>query len=201
MSVCVRRLTACATNPLARRRPHRLEFQWADTTRLILKAMRLFHLIARGTRKIINKPGESFLILRMALWVSLLSVLVKFRPLPRALELVAAKPKPAANQGETSEETMNRLASAIDLLLRTDRFVFKPVCWKRAAVLHRYLTLSGINSKIVFGVRRGAQGQVDGHAWLESNGAPILETKALNYKVTYAFPSDDPFEADLASMS
>ena len=163
--------------------------------------MRLFHLITRGSRKIINKPGESFLIFRMAWWVSWLSVLVKLRPLPRALELVAAKPKPAANQGATSEETMNRLAGAIDLLLRTNLFVFKPVCWKRAAVLHRYLTLSGINSKIVFGIRRGAQGELDGHAWLESNGTPILETIAPNYKVTYSFPSDDPFEADLASMS
>ncbi len=188
--------------PLARGRPHRLEFRRPEAlTTLSLKAMRLLHLIARGSRKIILKPGESFLILRMALWVSLLSLLVKFRPLPRALELVAAKPKPTANTGEISEETMNRLAGAIDLLLRTDLFVFKPICWKRAAVLHRYLTLSGINSRIVFGVRRGAQGEVDGHAWLESNGAPILETTAPNYKVTYAFPSDDPFEADLASMS
>lgn len=164
--------------------------------------MRLFQLFARGSRKIMLKPGESFLIFRMALWVSLLSLAVKLRPLPRALELIAAKPKtPAADRAEPSEETMTRLARAIDLLLRTDLFVFKPICWKRAAVLHRYLTLSGINSRIVFGVRRGAQGEVDGHAWLESNGAPILEPTTPNYKVTYAFPSDDPFEADLASMS
>ena len=164
--------------------------------------MRLFHLLARGSRKIILKPGESFLIFRMALWVSLLSLAVKLRPLPRALELIAAKPKtPAGNPVESSAETMNRLACAMDLLLRTDLFVFKPICWKRAAVLHRYLTLSGIDSRIVFGVRRGAQGEVDGHAWLEANGAPILETTAPNYKVTYAFPSDEPFEADLASMS
>lgn len=164
--------------------------------------MRLFQLFARGSRNIMLKPGESFLIFRMALWVSLLSLAVKLRPLPRALELIAAKPKtPAADPAESSEQTMNRLARAIDLLLRTDLFVFKPICWKRAAVLHRYLTLSGINSRIVFGVRRGAQGEVDGHAWLESNGAPILETTTPNYKVTYAFPSDDPFEADLVSLS
>ena len=164
--------------------------------------MRPFQLIARGSRKIILKPAESFLIFRMAVWVSVLSLLVKLRPLPRALELVAAKPRTApANSAEAAEETMNRLARTIDLLLRTEMFVFKPICWKRAAVLHRYLTLNGIDSRIVFGVRRGAQGEVDGHAWLESNGAPILEATAPNYKVTYAFPSDEPFEADLASMS
>ncbi len=164
--------------------------------------MRLFHLLARGSRKIITNPGESFLVFRMALWVSVLSLLVKLRPLPRALELVAAKPRNTSkNSAMGAEETMNRLARTMDSLLRTDMFVFKPICWKRAAVLHRYLTLSGINSRIVFGVRRGAQGEVDGHAWLESNGEPILETTAPNYKITYAFPSDEPFEADLASMS
>ena len=164
--------------------------------------MRLVQLLARGSRKIISHPAESFLIFRMALWVSLLSVLVKLRPLPRALKLVAAKPKaPAADSRESSAETMNRLAHAMDSLLRTDLLVFKPICWKRAAVLHRYLTLSGINSRIVFGVRRGSQGEVDGHAWLECNGEPVLETTAPNYKVTYAFPSDKPFEDDLASMS
>jgi hypothetical protein len=161
--------------------------------------MRLLHLLTRGVRKTVLKPGESFLILRMALWVGLLSVLVKLRPLPRALELVAAKSKGRATK--PSEETMNELARAMDSLLRAELFVFKPSCWKRAAVLHRYLTLNGISSRIVFGVRRGPKGEVDGHAWLESNGEPILEATAPNYKVTYAFPSDEPFEADLASMS
>jgi hypothetical protein len=134
----------------------------------------------------------------MALWVSLLSLFVKLRPLPRALELVAAKSKGRTTKDETR---MNDLARAMDSLLRTELFVFKPSCWKRAAVLHRYLTLNGIDSRIVFGVRRGPKGEVDGHAWLESNGEPILEAAAPNYKVTYTFPSDDPFEADLASMS
>jgi hypothetical protein len=161
--------------------------------------MRLFHLVARGWRKVIVSPGESFLILRMAMWVSVLSVVVKLRPLPHALKLVAASPKPVT--AEPQQETMARLARAMDSLLRTELLIFKPSCWKRAAVLHRYLTLNGIDSRIVFGVRRGPQGKVDGHAWLEAAGAPILEATAPNYKVTYAFPSDDPFEADLASMS
>lgn len=161
--------------------------------------MRMVQLLTRGLRKVVLKPGESFLILRMALWVSLLSLFVKLRPLPRALKLVAAKSKGRTAHHEA--ERMNELARAMDSLLRAELFVFKPICWKRAAVLHRYLTLSGIDSRIVFGVRRGPKGEVDGHAWLESNGTPILEATAPNYKVTYAFPSDDPFEADLASMS
>ncbi|MGI8733522.1 MAG: lasso peptide biosynthesis B2 protein [Pyrinomonadaceae bacterium] len=161
--------------------------------------LRLLHLFARGGRKLVLNPSATFLIVRMALWISVLSLLVKLRPLPRALQLVAAKSR--ASSEEPREETAKRLARAIDLLLRVDLLIFKPICWKRAAVLHRYLALNGITSRIVFGVRKGPKGEIDGHAWLESDGKPILEATVPNYKITYAFPSHDPFQVDLASMS
>jgi hypothetical protein len=50
-------------------------------------------------------------------------------------------------------------------------------------------------------VRRGPSGTLDGHAWLESGGRPILEDQSLNYTVTYVFPSSAPFEIELASMA
>lgn len=96
---------------------------------------------------------------------------------------------------------MNELAVAIDALLGLNLFVFKPVCWKRAAVLHRYLALSGTATRIIFGVRKDANGQLDGHAWLEAESEPILETDPPNYTVTYSFPSSEPFEGELALMS
>lgn len=166
---------------------------------IIERVMHPVRILAQGGRKLVLNPGETFLIARMALWVSILSLLVKLQPLPRALELVAARSK--GSSVEPPEETTQRLARAMDILLRTDMFIFKPICWKRAAVLHRYLALNGISSRIVFGVRKGPQGEIDGHAWLESDGEPILEATAPNYKVTYAFPSHDPFEVDLASLS
>ena len=64
---------------------------------------------------------------------------------------------------------------AIDLLLSADVLMFKPICWKRAAVLHRYLLRNGISTRIIFGVRNDTAGKVDGHAWLEANGKPILK--------------------------
>ena len=131
-------------------------------------------------------PGETVLIARMALWVSILSLLVKLQPLPRALELVAARSKGSSD--EPPQETTQRLARAMDILLRTDLFVFKPICWKRAAVLHRYLLRNGIPTRIIFGVRNDTGGKVDGHAWLEVNGQPILEKTPPEYVVTYSFP-------------
>lgn len=135
----------------------------------------------------------------MAAWVSILSLLVKIQPLPRALQLVSVK-QPRESR-HPSVETERKLARAIDLLLGTDLLIFKPICWKRAAILHRYLALNGIATRIVFGMRKSAEGSVDGHAWLELAGKPIMETTAPNYKVTYAFPSHDVCELDLTSLT
>jgi hypothetical protein len=72
--------------------------------------------------------------------------------------------------------------------------MFKPSCWKRAAVLHRYLLRNGINTRIVFGVRNENGGKMAGHAWLETDGNPILENSPPEYVVTYSFPSNDRFD-------
>ncbi|MGH9970385.1 MAG: hypothetical protein ACREBG_21690, partial [Pyrinomonadaceae bacterium] len=110
---------------------------------------RILRLITRGGRKVFLNPAESLLILRMAVWVSLLSILVKLHPLPRALRMVA--PKRPGDAKLSEGETANKLARAADLLLSTDLLIFKPICWKRAAILHRYLALNGIATRIVFG--------------------------------------------------
>ena len=160
---------------------------------------RMVRLFMRSVLKLVRDPIESTLILRMAAWVSILSLLVKLRPLPRALQIVSlSAPEDSRNP---SIETERRLAHAIDLLLGVNLLIFKPICWKRAAILHRYLALHGIATRIVFGMRKGADGEVDGHAWLEIAGKPILETKTPNYKVTYSFPSQDICDLDLSSIN
>jgi Transglutaminase-like superfamily len=73
-------------------------------------------------------------------------------------------------------------------VLSVDLLTLKPICWKRAAILHRYLARKGINSRIHFGVRNNADGAVSGHAWLESGGTAVLESQPPDYVVTYSFP-------------
>ena len=162
-------------------------------------AARLVRAVFSGSRKLVRDPAETLLILRMASWVAILSLLVKLQPLPRALKLVSVGALPDSNHAPG--DTEKRLGHAIDLLLGTNLLVFKPICWKRAAVLHRYLALHGIATRIVFGMRKTAEGAVDGHAWLEIGGKPILETTTPNYKVTYAFPSHETCNLDLASLT
>lgn len=120
----------------------------------------------------------------MAWWVAVLSVTARFYSLPRVLQIVAGNGKRLSQAAATQDE----LARAIDLLLSADVLMFKPSCWKRAAVLHRYLLRNGINTRIMFGVRNETGGKVAGHAWLEANGQPILENTPPEYQVTYSFP-------------
>ena len=144
---------------------------------------RLTKLITGAARKTVSRPREAWLLLRIAWWVVVLSAAARFYSLPRALEIVAGNGK-----GTRVDATEAELVHAVDLLLATDFLMFKPICWKRAAVLHRYLTRSGIPTRIIFGVRNENDGKFAGHAWLEREGRPILETTPPEYVVTYSFP-------------
>ena len=138
------------------------------------------------TRKVVTRPGEAWLLLRMAWWVAVLCVTARVYSLPRALQIVAGNNnrKPSTQTATDEKE----LARAIDLLLSVDFLIFTPICWKRAAVLHRYLSHSGIPTRIIFGVRNETGGKVAGHAWLEHDGQPILENAPPEYVITYSFP-------------
>ena len=156
---------------------------------------KLARLITRLSRKFVSDPAEALLLCRMAWWVTVLSATARWYSLPRALQIVAGSSnrKPLPINGD-------ELAHAIDLLLSANIFIFKPVCWKRAAVLHRYLSQSGITTRIIFGVRNETGGKVAGHAWLEADGQPILESAPPDYVVTYSFPSNDRFDPRLATL-
>src|SRR5215510_4245610 len=95
-------------------------------------------LLSGFTRKFINSPREAWLLIRMAWWVTVLSIAARVYSLPRSLQIVAGNKKQPARANANA----NELARAIDQLLATDFLIFKPVCWTRAAVLHRYLSRS-----------------------------------------------------------
>jgi Transglutaminase-like superfamily len=153
-------------------------------------------LIYRAGRKLLLQPGEALLLCRMAWWVVVLSIAARRYSLPRALEIVAGRR--SDNPVMTDTVSQERLARAIDLVLSTDVWLFKPICWKRAGVLHRYLSRNGTQTRIIFGVRNDRSGKVTGHAWLEAEGQPILETTRPEYVATYKFPSKEVFNPPLS---
>jgi hypothetical protein len=144
-------------------------------------------LARRGLRFALRRPREALLVALMARDVATLSLFVKLLPLPRALSLLAPRaPSRTTDRRSVSDE---RVVQLLDSLLGIDALCFTPTCWKRAAVLHRRLALRGRATRIVFGVRRGCEESLSGHAWLEAGGAPLYEVEAPEYSVTYSFPS------------
>ena len=146
-------------------------------------------LPARAARLLVREPGSALLAARMGAWVVALSLLVRVLPLPRAMALVS--PRRAGRDAPADAALVQaRLARLLDSVLAADFWVFTPTCWKRAPVLHRYLALSGIDTRVLFGVRREGADALSGHAWLEAGGEPILEKTPPDYKVTYSFPPE-----------
>ncbi|HZI17246.1 MAG TPA: lasso peptide biosynthesis B2 protein [Pyrinomonadaceae bacterium] len=143
--------------------------------------------VLRAARLAARDPATCLLVLRMAFWVLALVFLMRVTSLRRAVRLVAgARPGPPPSDPRATRE---RLARILDSLLAADFWVFTPTCWKRAPVLRRFLAAAGIEAKVVFGVRRGEGGRLDGHAWLEAGGEPLLEATEPDYRPTFAFPA------------
>ena len=157
----------------------------------------MFHLLDRAIRLIVRRPARAWLLVRMAAWVMILSGLVKVLTLPRALRFVATDVR---SNRDTHKVDARDLSTAIDALLGVDLFMFTPNCWKRATVLHRFLALNGIATTIVFGVRKEADGELKGHAWLQTDDRPFLESEPPLYNITYTFPSGQSFDTELAVM-
>ncbi|HEY9404190.1 MAG TPA: lasso peptide biosynthesis B2 protein [Pyrinomonadaceae bacterium] len=144
-------------------------------------------VMGRAVHYIGRRPGEAFLLLRMSAWVALLSLLIRLLPLPRVLSLISDTT--GDRKPRNARMTEQRLAQLVDALLGLNVLCFTPTCWKRAPVLHRYLALYGIKTRIVFGVRKETESLLAGHAWLEADGRPLLEATPPQYTTTYSFPA------------
>jgi Transglutaminase-like superfamily len=152
---------------------------------------KVISVLGRAAGKTVSHPRDAILRARMAVWLVLISLVSQFSSLTRAQKIASfGAVKPKDKRAEDVEQTLVRLGQAIDSLLAIELFVFRGSCWKRALVLHRYLALSGIESQIKFGVRKESDGRVVGHAWLERDGAPLLEKSAANYVVTFSLPDE-----------
>lgn len=145
---------------------------------------------------IVIRPRRAWLMVRVAIWAVILSSAARFCSLPTALNLLTVKP--AGKAGASFDQS--EIVSAVDAVLGVNFFVFKPICWKRATLLHRFLGLRGCDTTIVFGLRKDSAGELAGHAWLENSGKPILERDELNYTVTYKFPSAEHCQVELAHL-
>ena len=148
------------------------------------------NLIRRGLRLLRRDPRSALRLARLSFWVLAASFLVKELPLSRALRIISPSGKrpPKLPVIEDKKLSPEESAALLDKLLRIDFWVFTPTCWKRSAVLHRLLALNGIETRIVFGVRKAGEDVLSGHSWLEVDGRPFLEARPPDYIAVYVFP-------------
>ena len=120
------------------------------------------------------------LAMRMATWIVFLTIFGRILSLRTMLRMIDTRRRDAARIPP------ERIAALVDRIFRAD--ILHRSCWKRAAVLRRYLLLNGVDTAVVFGVRKGEE-ELAGHAWLERDGRPFLEESEPDYVVTFRYPS------------
>ncbi|HEX7177615.1 MAG TPA: lasso peptide biosynthesis B2 protein [Pyrinomonadaceae bacterium] len=145
-------------------------------------------LCTRAARLVLREPGKALLLARMTAWVGTLSLLIRALPLPMAMRALTPLRRRAPSHADAAILEA-RIAELLDMLLAADVLFLTPTCWKRAPVLYRFLALEGIETRVVFGVRKESQGLLAGHAWLEAGGRPLFEKTLPDYKVTFSFPA------------
>jgi hypothetical protein len=147
------------------------------------RVRRFMRKVAAAVSLALREPGSLFLTVRMAAWVAVVSIVAPRVSLTALFRLTETRHRWKPSTRLTPQE----IARGIDRVLNAG-FVTDGPCWKRAAVLRRYLQLNGIETEVVFGVRRQA-GDLDGHAWLEHEGAPFLERESpQEYAITFRHP-------------
>jgi hypothetical protein len=145
-------------------------------------------LCKRAARLFLREPGKALLLARMTAWVGALSLLIRALPLPLAMRALTPLRRRSPSHADAAALEA-RVAGQLDVLLSTDVLFLTPTCWKRAPVLYRFLALEGVETRVVFGVRKDGQGTLAGHAWLEAGGQPLFEKTLPDYKVTFSFPA------------
>jgi hypothetical protein len=138
----------------------------------------------RAGRALARDPGRAALMMRMASAYFAVSFLARATSLPRAFAAIS----PALRDIAPDERRAERTVDALNTLLAAGIPGVHPQCWRRAAVLHRYLRFEGIDTTIVFGVAPTSSHGVDAHAWLEREGQPFAEAEKVDaYRRVFEF--------------
>ena len=145
---------------------------------------RLGRSIAAAARLGVHDPRSLLLSARMSAWIVLVSIVARLVPLSTMFRLAETQRRWAPSARLPAEEIARRIDRVLHAGLVTDGS-----CWKRAAVLRRYLLLNGIETDVVFGVRRQNGNELAGHAWLEREGVAFLEREPPQYTVTFRYPT------------
>jgi transglutaminase superfamily protein len=145
--------------------------------------MRFLRKLAAGARLLFRDPSSLLLTLRAFAWALTLTIAGPLVRVPSMLRMTETKRRWPERRHRSPEE----VARCVDRVFHAG--VFRDgTCWKRSAVLRRYLQMQDIETDVIYGVRKKDDGSLAAHAWLERNGAPILEREPPDYTVTFRHP-------------
>ena len=109
----------------------------------------------------------------LVLFVRALLAIVPFRTVLRWAGKRTSLPTPTSAR----EAELCRMIWAVDVVGR--RLLPRRPCLTQAVIVHRLLLRSGRPAELRIGVRRGADRQLEAHAWVESGGAVVIGGKVL----------------------
>jgi hypothetical protein len=152
------------------------------------KADRVVSPAMRALRLLWKRPGDFALALRMVGFILASAVLVRLTSVPRALRFLVRRPG-ARPLGAAEIERRVALLDGVIGVLKRDAPFLSPTCWERAIVLQRILAAGGLPADVALGLRPGPRGAVEGHAWVEREGAPLFEPEGPGYRAAFVFKS------------
>ncbi len=117
------------------------------------------------------RPSDRHLLVSTALLLGGIRLglrLLPFRTLQRVVDKLA---QPPAGLRRTNQSSVARLVWAVTV---ASRYVPKATCLTQALVAQVLLGRHGHRTQLRVGVARGDEGQLEAHAWLESEGKVVV---------------------------
>ena len=125
---------------------------------------RLLRLLSMpvGDRKMLIRAGVLLWIVRLGLWIL---------PFQRLRDLLSKKNHKPIAETTTELASMQRIARSVR---RMSRYVPAATCLAQSLVTVKLLEDAGFPARLRIGVARSESGELEAHAWVESNGRVII---------------------------
>ena len=97
---------------------------------------------------------------------------------------------PGERRGPANDARLRKAVRYVDAICSRLPYLSLDACMPRSLTLYRIARESGVEVAWNCGVRKTAEGRLEGHAWLTLDGAPYLELddRAKRYTVTFQHP-------------
>lgn len=127
-----------------------------------MNSLRRLLRLPNGDRKLLIKAGALLWAVRLGLWV------LPFQRLQDLLSLKARRPIAATTSELVSAQEIARSVK------RMSRYVPTATCLAQALVTVTMLQEAGLAATLRIGVARSKSGELEAHAWVESNDRVII---------------------------